>query len=206
MRKWVRENYFLVRKLHSLSGIFPIGIFLMEHLFTNSFATRGPEVYNEQIEWLQSMPYVLFAEVTFIFAPILFHALLGIVFLWAWQDNSLQYKHARNWMYTLQRVSGMVAFIFIGYHVWEFRIQSALTDIPVDFNMVQASLDNSFIFYFYVVGITSVVFHFANGIWNFLVHWGITTAPRAQKISGYVCASLGVLLLYAWLDSLWAFV
>jgi succinate dehydrogenase / fumarate reductase, cytochrome b subunit len=38
------EGYtFLLRRLHSLSGIVPVGAFLTEHVISNAFATRGPE-------------------------------------------------------------------------------------------------------------------------------------------------------------------
>lgn len=206
MREWVKKNNFLIRKIHSLLGIFPIGVFLVEHLITNSFATLGPEAYNQKIEWFQGLPYLFLMEISFIFVPIFFHVVLGFVFLWVWKDNSIQYPYARNWMYTLQRVTGMVAFIFIAYHVWEFRIETALTDTPIDFDLVAASLSDNFIFYFYIIGISATVFHFANGVWNFLVHWGVTMGPKAQQISGFVCVGLGLFLLYIGLDALWAFV
>ncbi|MBI2645432.1 MAG: succinate dehydrogenase cytochrome b558 subunit [Deltaproteobacteria bacterium] len=205
MREWLKKNNFLVRKIHSLLGIFPVGVFLTEHLITNSFATFGPEVYNEKIEWIQSMPYLFALEVGFIFVPLLFHALFGFVFLWAWKDNSSRYRYARNWLYTLQRVTGIIAFVFIGYHVWEFRIETALNGKPVDFELVANEMVNIRAFLFYIVGISATVFHFTNGIWSFLVHWGITVGPKSQRIAGYVCAGLGVALLYIGLDALWAF-
>ena len=203
---WLVKNNFLIRKVHSLLGIVPIGLFLMEHLITNSFATFGPEVYNEKIEFFQSLLYLLGLEIGTIFAPILFHAVLGVIFLWAWKDNSIQYPYARNWLYTLQRVTGIIAFAFIAYHVWEFRIESVLNGEEVNFDLVAGHLDNSWIFGFYILGITSAIFHFANGVWNFLVHWGITVGPRAQKLSGCVCAGIGVVFLYVGLNALWAFI
>jgi succinate dehydrogenase / fumarate reductase cytochrome b subunit len=36
-------GHFYLRRLHSLSGVFPIGIFLLEHFFGNGLATREPE-------------------------------------------------------------------------------------------------------------------------------------------------------------------
>ncbi len=33
--------HFLIRKLHSLAGVIPLGVFLLEHLFLNSYAWRG---------------------------------------------------------------------------------------------------------------------------------------------------------------------
>ena len=205
MREWLRKNNFLVRKVHSLLGIVPVGAFLVEHLITNSFATFGPEVYNEKIEWIQSLPYLFALEVSLIFVPLLLHALFGLVFLWAWKDNSSQYRYARNWLYTLQRITGIIAFIFIGYHVWEFRIESVLTGTPVDFDLVANSVADINVFLFYILGISATVFHFSNGIRSFLIHWGITIGPKSQRIAGFVCAGVGIVLLYIGLDALWAF-
>ncbi len=203
---WFQKNNFLIRKVHSLLGIVPVGLFLIEHLVTNSFATFGPEVYNEKIEWIQNLPYLFGMEIGLIFAPLLFHAVLGVVFLWAWKDNSASYRYARNWLYTLQRITGLIAFVFIGYHVWEFRIETALTDTPVNFDLVAASFDNPIIFWSYFIAIISIVFHFSNGIWGFLVHWGMITGPRAQRVAGFMCGGIGLILIYIGLDALWAFV
>ncbi len=205
MRAWLSQNNFLIRKVHSLLGIVPVGIFLVEHLITNSFATFGPEVYNEKIEFIQSLPYLFALEVGMIFSPLLFHALFGFVFLWAWKDNSAQYHYARNWLYTLQRVTGIIAFIFIGVHVWSFRINTVLTGTPVDFDLVANAMVDVKVFLFYILGILATVFHFSNGIWGFLVHWGVTIGPKSQRIAGYVCAGIGLVLLYIGLDALWAF-
>jgi succinate dehydrogenase / fumarate reductase cytochrome b subunit len=50
------------------------------------------------------------------------------------------------------------------------------------------------------------VYHFANGIWNIGIHWGITITPRAQRTSGFVCGLIGVTLLAVGLTSLLAFI
>ena len=41
------DRLFLWRRLHSLSGIIPVGAFLLFHIFENLSALRGPEAYNE---------------------------------------------------------------------------------------------------------------------------------------------------------------
>ena len=40
-------------------------------------------------------------------------------------------------------------------------------------------------FIFYIIGIISTVFHFANGLWSFFVSWGITVSPVHNIISTY---------------------
>ena len=203
---WFKENNFLLRKIHSLLGIVPIGAFLIEHLITNSYAKQGADVYNEKIEWIQNLPYLLGLEIGLIFVPILLHVGLGFVYLWGWKDNSKQYRYQRNFMYMLQRITGIITFIFVVYHVWEFRIETVLEDIPVNFDLVAQEMRSQSSLWFYVIGISSTIYHFSNGIWSFLIHWGITIGPRAQKISGFICAGIGFTLLYIGLDALFAFV
>src|SRR5580704_2142265 len=49
---------FLLRKLHSLSGIVPIGAFLVEHILSNFEALKGPAAYAAQVKFLNSLPLV----------------------------------------------------------------------------------------------------------------------------------------------------
>ena len=58
----------------------------------------------------------------------------------------------------------------------------------------------------YLIGITATVWHFANGIWLFLVDWGITIGERAQRLTGYACIAFGVLLLLVGVNAAVAFI
>jgi succinate dehydrogenase / fumarate reductase cytochrome b subunit len=54
---------FVLRRLHSLSGIIPVGAFLFEHiLISNSTAISGPEAYAKQVAFLGGLPLVFFLE------------------------------------------------------------------------------------------------------------------------------------------------
>ena len=50
---------FWLRRLHSLSGIIPVGAFLFEHiLISNATAIGGPAAYARQVRFLASLPLV----------------------------------------------------------------------------------------------------------------------------------------------------
>jgi len=103
---------FLLRKLHSLLGIVPIGAFLLEHLLSNFEALKGPAAYGAQVKFLNSLPMVRVLEWVFIFLPILYHGLYGI---WIWlrgKSNIVYYPWAGNWMYVAQRWTGLVAILY----------------------------------------------------------------------------------------------
>ena len=36
------QRQFVLKKLHQLTGVLPIGVFLLEHFYTNSYASRLP--------------------------------------------------------------------------------------------------------------------------------------------------------------------
>lgn len=200
------DKHFLIRKIHSLFGIIPVGLFLLEHLFTNSFAMKGAEAFDEKVEFFQSLPYLLVIETLFIFLPILFHGIYGLWIYYLGESNVGRYGYYRNWAYLIQRVSGLITFIFIVYHVYITRLSALFYGQEVSFEAMHQSLANPLMVAFYIVGLVAAVYHFANGIWGFLVSWGITIGPKAQRISSFVCSGIFVVLTIVGLNALLAFI
>src|SRR6266853_2448264 len=81
---------FLWHKLHSLSGIVPIGAFLVEHIVSNYETVNGPLAYAQQVKFLNSLPLVRVLEWTFIFIPIIYHGVYG-VFIWLRGKSNVVY-------------------------------------------------------------------------------------------------------------------
>ena len=205
---------FILRKLHQLTGIMPLGFFLLEHFYTNSKALSGAADFNTAVKDLQSIPYILFVEIGGIFIPLIYHAVYGMVITVEARPNNLHYPYARNWFYTIQRMTGIILFFFIAFHVLNFRfgLIPGLNTVSVahhpeqSFAIVSGEFRRIPIFIVYVIGITATVWHLANGIWLFLVDWGITIGERAQKISGYACLGFGVVLLAVGINAAVAFI
>ena len=205
---------FVLRKLHQLSGIFPLGIFLLEHFYTNSKALTGPQDFNNAVRDLQSIPYILFVEIGGIFIPLLYHAIYGLVITVEARPNNLAYPYARNWFYLIQRITGVILFFFITFHVLNFRFglipglntMSVAHHIDESFNIVAREFRMVPIFIIYVIGITATVWHLANGLWLFLVDWGITIGERAQRLTGYACIAFGAVLLLVGINAAVAFI
>lgn len=205
---------FILRKLHQLTGIMPLGFFLLEHFYTNSKALSGAADFNGAVKDLQSIPYILFVEIGGIFIPLIYHAVYGMVITVEMRPNNLHYPYARNWFYTVQRVTGFILFFFITFHVLNFRfgLIPGLNTLSVAqhpdqaFDVVAREFRIIPIFIVYVIGITATVWHLANGIWLFLVDWGITVGERAQKITGYACLAFGIFLLAVGINAAVAFI
>jgi len=198
----VDVKQFYMRRIHSLLGVFPVSIFLVEHMFANAFILRGPEAYNGVIHLLRSLPYLVTIEVLFIGLPIFLHAFYGIYITVTGSVNVKRYNYAKNWFYVLQRVSGLIALAFIGYHIWDFRIASEVFGFEVTYSTVGEAMRIPWKFWFYVVGLVATMFHFANGLWLFCITWGITVGKKAQKISGLIWGSAGLVLFLIALQSM----
>ncbi len=185
---------FLWRRLHSLSGIFPIGAFLVEHFLSNAFATNGGNAYNENVRFLTGLPFVLWLEIVFIYIPLAYHAGYGFWIWWRGDSNTSDYPFIGNWMYTLQRWTGIVAFFFIAYHTWTMRFTGAhiMTHSEIAFAKVWTELQNPWIVAFYFVGLACASWHFAYGIWLFAAKWGITVGDAGRRKFGVVCLVIGL--------------
>ena len=199
---------FLLRKLHSLSGVVPVGAFLMQHVYAQVLALKGATAYNEHVRFLVSLPFLVAVETLFIFLPILYHGGYGIYIWYRGESNVTDYPWVGNWLYFWQRVSGIITFVYIGYHLYEQRFTGdhLASNPELAYAKVSHALANPFILAFYAVGMIAACFHFGYGLWLFGCKWGITMGPRSQRLSGALCGGLGAALCAAGLASLVQFV
>lgn len=229
--KILEKHHFLLRRLHSLSGIVPIGVFLMAHLVTNSTilwgaankridSEVGPEIgeevgvltsraigtFQEEVSFINGLPALLLIELT-LWGAIAFHSILGVYYAMSGKQNTKQYAYQDNWRYTLQRWSGYVGIFFIFYHVatlrwgWDFLVPGgAKWDHHHSASTLAAAMQGSTegitaagfaVSAFYFIGVSLLVFHFANGLWTAAITWGVTISKQAQARWGWVCAALG---------------
>ncbi|MFD1018959.1 succinate dehydrogenase cytochrome b558 subunit [Thalassobacillus hwangdonensis] len=193
------------RRLHSLLGVVPIGIFLIQHLTVNYFATRGPEAFNAAAHFMESLPYRYVLETFIIFLPILFHAIYGVYIAFTAKHNIGNFSYFRNYMFMLQRLTGIITLVFIAWHVWETRIAIGFGWAELNYQLMESILTEPFFFWFYVIGVVSTTFHFANGLWSFCVSWGITMTPRSQRIMTYATIVVFLALSFVGVRTLFTF-
>ena len=63
-------------------------------------------------------PLLLPVEIIGIFLPLVFHLVLGVVIFLTMTRNDRVYRYGANIRYTLQRVSGVIAILFVLYHLY----------------------------------------------------------------------------------------
>lgn len=197
---------FYIRRAHSLAGIVPIGFFMLEHIFTISQAILGPAAFNGAVAFLQSIPFVVPIEIGLIGLPIAFHAGYGLYVTYLAANNPLSYRYFRNCLFWLQRATAVVTLAFVAWHVWVLRFGKALYGTDISFAHMAQLLADPVTFVLYAVGLTAGLFHFANGLWAFLITWGITVGPRAQTAAMYACGLVFAVLYAAGLRAMVAFV
>lgn len=196
---------FLLTRLHSLAGILPLGLFLLEHLYSNATAMLGAEAYDRQVQAILGIPFLPLIEVLFIAIPLLYHAGYGLYIVFIARNNAISYSYARNWMFVMQRASGIITLVFVIYHLWSFRISSLIFGTPVNYQAVQEHLANPWILMFYILGVVATIFHFTNGLWAGLVTWGITSGAASQRISARITFTLFIVLSAAGVATLFSF-
>lgn len=207
----LQKHHFLLRRLHSLTGVMPVGVFVCFHLFTNFQMVFGG--FQHEVEFIHSLPALIFMEIFGLWLPIAFHAALGLVYTFGGLPNTTRYKYADNWRYLFQRITGVMALIFIFYHVatlrwgWTF---GGMADTPFvvtglqDQQLAHAATAIAFqgsstahlivVTGLYILGVYSVVYHWSNGLWTAAITWGLTVSVAAQKRWGAICLGLGLAL------------
>lgn len=205
---------FWLRKLHQITGIFPLGIYFFVHMYTNSTAMSGAEVFNEHVQDIHHMPYLLFIEIFGIFIPLLYHSVYGIIISGEARPNVGNYGYSRNWFYLFQRITGAFLFFFLFFHILNLRfgLIPGLNLTPVAgnadlaFSIIEREFQIPWVMAFYVLGITATSWHLAYGIWLFVVDWGIVIGEKAQRVMLYASIALGVFLSAVGINAAAAFV
>jgi succinate dehydrogenase / fumarate reductase cytochrome b subunit len=208
---FLARHEFLIRRLHSLSGLVPVGAYMVVHLFTNASVLAGPEVFQKNVYAIHSLgPLLPLVEWGFIFIPILFHAIIGVVIVAGGLPNTANYPYSGNVRYALQRATGMIAFVFIAWHVfhmhgwfhadwWLQHLAEPLGGARFrPYNAASSTalaLQSSIVVALYAIGVTACVYHLANGIWTMGITWGVWTSPRAQRRAGWLCGVVGIAIL-----------
>jgi len=206
---FLTRHQFLIYRLFSLSGLIPVGAFLVVHLLTNASVNAGAGVFQSRVDMIHSLGESVLpvVEWLFIFLPMLFHATVGFVIIANGLPNVGSYPYVGNVRYTLQRATGMIAFFFIIGHVihlhWmgrplgggQFDPHAATSSAALAIHPVLSSL-------LYAIGVLCAVFHLSNGLWTLGITWGIWTSPAAMRRANAVSVAVGVVLAVAGLSSI----
>jgi len=210
------SNTFLLRKLHQLTGVVPLGIYFFVHMYTNSTAMSGAKVFNDHVQDIHHMPYLIFIEIFGIFIPLLFHSIYGVLISSEARAKAISYSYGRNWFYVFQRVTGIFLFFFLLFHILNLRfglipgLESHGNPVAGNadraFDIISAEFQNVGILIFYILGVVATAWHLAYGFWMFAVDWGIVIGEKAQRLTLYASIGLAIFLSAVGINAAVAFV
>ncbi|KJS85492.1 MAG: hypothetical protein JM58_08620 [Peptococcaceae bacterium BICA1-8] len=203
MNQTVNYNQFILRKIHSLLGIIPLGMFLAVHFIVNTRVIYGEGAFAQAAHFMEILPGVRLMELFVIAIPLLFHGLMGLYIAYEARNNPKSYSYFRNWMFYLQRISGIILFAFILYHVWTVKYGDPNLSF---YQILQAQMSNPFILVFYILSVTAAAFHLCNGLWGFAINWGIISGARAQAVFSKITIILFVIFNIFWFRITFAFI
>jgi len=214
------RHEFLIRRLHSLSGLVPVGAYMTVHLLVNSSLVNGAGAFQDNVNQIHSLGAFLPAvEWVFIFLPILFHAAFGVWIIRSGKSNVDRYRYTSNFRYAMQRWTGVIAIVFIFFHVFHlhgwFHGDYWLKNVAEPLGMANfrpynaastlaTSLSGFLWPIFYLLGVLASVYHFANGVWTAGITWGIWISPKAQQWATYACTAGGIGLAMVGMTALYA--
>jgi succinate dehydrogenase / fumarate reductase cytochrome b subunit len=213
------KHEFAIRRIHSLFGIVPLGLFMTVHLTANASLANAPESFQRVVFLIHSPGKLLpLIEWAFIFAPLLFHAILGVWIARTGRMNSSQYQYTANKRYTWQRWTGVIALVFLFFHVlhlhgwfhgelWLAAVQPLGFASFRPFNAASSlvvAMQGWIWPAFYLIGVLACVYHLANGLWTAGITWGLWISPAAQARASKLCAAIGIALAVIGASAWWA--
>ncbi len=194
---------FVWMKLHSLTGVIPVGAFLVLHIWANAHALQGRASYDAAMGAGTEHPHYFWLELLTVALPLAFHALFGVRLTLRARPSLRVHRSARYTGYVLQRLTGLVVLAFVLFHIVELRLlPEASTLVPTDRFPQLCALLSSTVggvpvrAVLYLLGLAAASYHLANGLRGFCSGWGIVASRRAGRIVG-AAAAVGGLALFA---------
>ena len=189
-----RMHQLMLRKLHSFTGLVPLGAYMGFHTWEHWPVRDGRDAALHRMALASSAP----VEIVLLMMPLLVHATLGLR-LARGEDNSGSYYSPA--FCSMQRVTGMLLAPFLLWHVglvWLPRvIDGGRAEAAYSAMRDQAGPVAGMILY--VLGISAVCVHFGQGLGAaWIRHGNAVSVPFARWVS----ALLGLALWIAMIDVL----
>jgi succinate dehydrogenase / fumarate reductase cytochrome b subunit len=161
-----------MRRLFSLSGVVPLGAFLVLHLVLNAQTLSGASSFATAVRSVHRLPGLPLLESVVVFAPLVFHGALGLWLVVSRKplEPPTPYPPA---LRVAMRLTGVVAVAFLAMHLPEIRFHAPGTRLGGDelATLLDAHLSTTsggvpWRGIVYLTGTACVTFHFACGAWG----------------------------------------
>ncbi|HEY2955908.1 MAG TPA: hypothetical protein VGK89_11740 [Candidatus Eisenbacteria bacterium] len=192
-----------LRRLHSFTGVLPLGVFLLQHLAVNAFALAGPESFRRAAAAIGGLPMLAAIELVGIALPLAVHTVIGVLIATELPEPGSPFAPSRREI--VQRATGVLLLPYLIYHVWSTRLSPDVLVKHADlWDVMRRQVSGAGGLAFHAIGVSLAAWHLGNGLPCFANRWGLARtagARRGFRIAGgalsVTLAALGVATLLA---------
>ncbi|MFN2387224.1 MAG: succinate dehydrogenase [Thermoanaerobaculia bacterium] len=186
---------FWLRRLFSLVGVAPLGVYLVWHLYNNAFALQGAAAFDARLAEVIRAPFYQPLVWLGVYLPFLFQALYGLKVTVTSSPSVRMTPTLRNWKYVLQRASAIGVLLFVPAHVYKTKVSPWLTGTEMSFARMHEGMLEPVTLAVYVLGMLGVCFHLANGAVARGDHLGLFVGRRGHPRGEWLWILFGIVLL-----------
>jgi succinate dehydrogenase / fumarate reductase cytochrome b subunit len=201
------DRYRLLRPAFSVSGVLPLGVFLVLHLAVNARVLAGDGAFAALADRLDRGPALVFIEAIFVFVPLALHGALGLVALVAREPIVAPSPYPPGIARAL-RATGAVALVFLMLHLAEVRFRGGgahLTGYEL-VSVLEGGLSSTLHGVplraaWYVLAAGCVSFHFVAGAWGIFARSSAAAGrPAARRRAAWAAGLVGCVLVLGFGD------
>jgi succinate dehydrogenase / fumarate reductase cytochrome b subunit len=193
-----------LRRIHSLTGMIPLGVFLIEHVTVNAFALGGAESFRRVAAALGGIPMLAAVEVLGIALPLVVHTVIGILIATELPERGSPHWPSRREI--VQRATGLLLLPYLIYHVWATRLSPAVLEGNPDlFEIMRKQVSGAGGLAFHAIGVVLAAWHLGNGLPGFAERWGFARTQPAARTVARLGGAVSVALAIAGVAALIAF-
>jgi succinate dehydrogenase / fumarate reductase cytochrome b subunit len=191
----------LVRAAFSLTGIVPLGAFLLVHAAINARALHGDAAFARAVRAVQQLPALPLVEAVFIYLPLAVHAAIGGWLVATRRSFSPPTPYSPG-VRAGVRVTGVVVAAFLVMHLPELRFASPgehlgpgelATRLDADLSTVTHGVPWRGLAY--LVGTACATFHLAAGLWGaFAISERARASVKRRRWAAWAIAALGTVM------------
>ncbi len=181
-------------RLRSLSGFLAGGLALCV-VQAHGVIRLGASAYDMEFGSLGRGWSSPFSMMSILFGVTTLTYLVGSVPVWIRHlSTSTRLESFEAWRSSFQAGSGLLLIVFGVFHLgfYSYGIVSEEAMSPAAWTASYLG-SSSLIPALYALGLVTLAFHVANGLWRFGVSWGLSTGEKAMGVSTVLCS-----ILFAW--------
>jgi succinate dehydrogenase / fumarate reductase cytochrome b subunit len=134
-------------------------------------------------------------ETVLVLLPLGFHAVVGLLIAAREGRDPAPRAYGTVGLAITQRLTGVIILCFLVFHLahtWFDKLSGAHAGSLYD--TLWAEAGTPLYLFVYVVGLTALSVHLAQGLFSFVVTWGVATTAKGQRTARVVTAVFGLLV------------